>query len=126
MATWLEAQNQKKLRFPGQKITNRTETSDVSLFERDQVTELKVFKKAELPSFRAVKSANIAKIGFKAEEGTLFVEFIGGDLYVYRNVTDIMVDEMEHSPSVGSYLSQKIKKFPEKFPVEKVVIDSTN
>lgn len=90
------------------------------------MTELKVFKKAELPTFRAVKSANIAKIGFKADEGTLFVEFIGGDIYVYGNVTNLIVDEMELSLSIGSYLSQKIKKFPEKFPVEKVVIDSTN
>lgn len=90
------------------------------------MTQLKVFKKSELPSFKAVKSSNIAKIGFKAEEEILFIEFSGGDMYVYRNVTVLIVDEMEHSLSIGSYLSQKIKKFPEKFPVEKVVIDSVD
>jgi hypothetical protein len=90
------------------------------------MTELKVFKKSELPLFRVVKSSNITEIGFKATEGTLFVKFTNGDMYVYRNVTSILVDEMEHSPSVGSYLSQKIKKFPEKFPVEKVLLDSVD
>ena len=94
--------------------------------ERDYMTELKVIKKADLPPFRVVKSSNVAKIGYKESGGTLFIEFASGDVYAYENVSSLIVDEMENSPSIGSYLSQKIKKFPEKFPVIKILIESTD
>lgn len=73
-----------------------------------------------------VKSELIDSVGFNAEEALLFVRFKGKeDIYSYQNIAPELFQEMMEQKSVGSFFSQRIKPFRERYPFEKLsaVID---
>ena len=43
--------------------------------------------------------------------------FLNGSIYVYKNVSSVIFDELLMAPSQGSYLSRQIKPF---YPSEKI------
>ncbi len=56
-----------------------------------------------------VGSSNVDSIGYNEETQTLFVRFLDGRLYEYRNVPSIEFEQLRNAPSVGSYLARNIK-----------------
>lgn len=81
---------------------------------------------------QAVESSQIKSIGFapshvdkKDDEaanvfGTLEIEFKGGSVYQYSNVTHEIFAGLMTAESVGSYFGKNIKPFPEKYPFTKI------
>lgn len=64
-----------------------------------------------------VQSSNIAAIGYDSATETLEVEFIHSGIYEYRNVPDMIYDELMNASSHGSYLNREIKNI---YPYEKI------
>jgi hypothetical protein len=63
----------------------------------------------------AVNTSNqIVSVGW--EDGVLEVEFKGGAVYVYTNVTEDMYRDMVSAESVGGWFARTIKKDPVKYP----------
>jgi len=56
-----------------------------------------------------VSSSNIASIGYDEETHQLKVEFIGGRVYTYYEVSREVYQELMASESKGKYLHQYIK-----------------
>lgn len=54
-----------------------------------------------------VESSNVERIGW--EDNNLFVEYKGGNLYKYENVTREIYLELLGSKSRGHYLNESIK-----------------
>jgi hypothetical protein len=64
-----------------------------------------------------VQSSNIAAIGYDSDTETLEVEFLNGAIYEYKNVSEIINDELMKASSQGAYLNREIKGV---YPYEKV------
>ncbi|MFA6458501.1 MAG: KTSC domain-containing protein [Patescibacteria group bacterium] len=56
-----------------------------------------------------VSSSNIAAIGYDSDTETLEIEFLNGTLYEYRNVPQVIYDELMRAPSRGIYLNKEIR-----------------
>lgn len=65
-----------------------------------------------------ITSSQIAAVGH--EGTTLTVQFNNGSTYEYANVPVGKHTEMMEAPSVGSYFSANIKKFPSTYPFTQV------
>ncbi len=65
----------------------------------------------------SVVSSNISRIAYNENDQFLYVEFLNGSIYVYKNVPSVIFNELMISPSHGSYLSRQIKPF---YPYEKI------
>jgi len=64
-----------------------------------------------------VQSSNLAAIGYDIATEILEVEFLNGSIYEYKNVPQVVYNELMSAPSHGSYLSREIYKT---YPYEKV------
>ena len=64
-----------------------------------------------------VQSSNLATIGYDSETETLEITFLKSGIYEYRNVPQIIYDELMNSPSHGSYFSREIKNT---YPCERI------
>jgi len=62
-----------------------------------------------MPEMTPVDSSNVASVGHDPETSALYVEFIGGGLYVYSGVDTQTFDELRDAASVGSFLNRVIK-----------------
>lgn len=62
----------------------------------------------KLNELYAVKSSNIAKVGY--DNGDAYVEFVNGNIYKYPNINKQIVDQLVKSESVGKTFSQTLKK----------------
>ncbi len=58
----------------------------------------------------AVKSSNVAGVGYDAATLILEVEFKSGSVYQYFGVPAVVAQSLLSAPSVGGYLAQNIKK----------------
>ncbi|MCO7471707.1 MULTISPECIES: KTSC domain-containing protein [Stenotrophomonas] len=56
-----------------------------------------------------VASSNIAAIGYDEPSQTLEVEFTGGAIYQYYNVTQMIFDQLMQASSKGQFLAYQIK-----------------
>jgi len=56
-----------------------------------------------------VMSSNINTIGHDADNNILEVEFVGGSVYEYSDVSEEVYDEFRLAESVGKYFNQNIK-----------------
>ena len=70
-----------------------------------------------LPEMKKVDSTNIDEIGYDKEQQELYVSFLSGSLYVYRNVPEIEFTSLMEAPSHGRYLNDHIKS---QYPDEKI------
>lgn len=64
-----------------------------------------------------VASSNISSIGYDEQAQTLEVEFHGGSIYQYYNVTRAIFDQLMQAPSKGQFLAYQIKNV---FPYSRV------
>ena len=59
--------------------------------------------------FEPVKSSQIKKVGYVAEDRTLYVEFNNKRLYSYSPVTQEQYNEFKNSESIGKYFHKNLK-----------------
>lgn len=69
-----------------------------------------------------VTSSQIESIGYRADTGSLEVEFKGGSTYQYENVDAKTFNELMAAESIGSFFIHNIKKKPEIFPYKKIEV----
>jgi hypothetical protein len=65
-----------------------------------------------IPEMQTVESSAVARIGYDAELEEAFVEFLGGDLYVYEGVPADVFEELAHAESKGTFVNAVIKEYP--------------
>lgn len=64
-----------------------------------------------------VSSSNVASVGYDLANQIMYVRFLAGTLYIYKNVNQAEFDGLLNAPSVGSYLHRNIKNV---YPYERV------
>ena len=62
-----------------------------------------------------VESSNIEAIGYLKESKILKVTFKGGSSYIYKNVEELQLKNIQNAKSIGRYFNDNIKAFPEKY-----------
>ena len=62
-----------------------------------------------------VESSNIDSIGYLKESKILKVVFKGGSGYIYKNVDELQIKNINNAKSIGRYFNDNIKAFPEKY-----------
>ena len=65
-----------------------------------------------------VISSNIKSVTFS--DSILFVEFHGGSVYSYKNVTFELFNMLAHAKSVGSFFNRNIKSNSDLFPFTRI------
>lgn len=56
-----------------------------------------------------VASSNVASVGYDEDYSLLFVRFLNGSLYQYKNVPFVVYNELLNAPSAGRFLNSHIK-----------------
>lgn len=64
-----------------------------------------------------VQSSNLASVGYDPATETLEIEFLKSGIYEYKNVPQVVYDELMRATSHGTYFSSEIKNT---YPNEKV------
>jgi hypothetical protein len=62
-----------------------------------------------LPEMIAVSSSNVESIGYDENIESLYVKFINGSIYEYKNVPKMVFEQLLFAPSIGSYMHRNIK-----------------
>ena len=65
----------------------------------------------------SVQSSNLAKIGYDSATEILWVEFLDGATYQYKNIPQVVYEGLMSASSHGSYLNREIK---DSYPCEKI------
>jgi len=65
--------------------------------------------KMSVPEMIPVVSSNIQSIGYDEESETLYVQFLNGSLYEYKNVPLMEFEQLKNASSIGSYMHRNIK-----------------
>lgn len=61
------------------------------------------------PEMQMVDSSNVEAVGYDADNGAIYVRFLGGDTYVYSGADQGAFEELLNAESVGSYFNRVIK-----------------
>ena len=61
------------------------------------------------PEMQMVDSSNVEAVGYDADNGAIYVRFLGGDTYVYSGADQGTFEELLSADSVGSYFNRVIK-----------------
>lgn len=64
-----------------------------------------------------VSSSNVESVGYDEETQILYVRFLSGSLYMYKNVNKPEYEALLSAPSIGSYLHRNIKNV---YPYERI------
>lgn len=64
-----------------------------------------------------VSSSNVESVGYDEENQILYVRFLSGSLYMYKNVNKPEYEALLSAPSIGSYLHRNIKNV---YPYERI------
>ncbi len=64
-----------------------------------------------------VSSSNVESVGYDEENQILYVRFLSGLLYMYKNVNKPEYEALLSAPSIGSYLHRNIKNV---YPYERI------
>lgn len=64
-------------------------------------------------------SSNVLKSTYFVGSNRLFISFNRGGVYSYSNIGKDLYDEFKNADSQGKFLSQYIKKNPDKYPCKK-------
>ena len=62
-----------------------------------------------IPEMHPVDSANIAAVGYDAENQMVYIQFLNGSTYAYKGVPEHEFENLKTAPSVGSYLNRNYK-----------------
>jgi len=65
----------------------------------------------------SVSSSNVKSVGYNEGNQVLYVRFLSGSLYIYKNVNKPEYEALLSAPSVGSYLHRNIKNV---YPYERL------
>jgi len=65
-----------------------------------------------VPEMQRVESSAVARIGYDAELGEAYVEYLGGDLYVYEGVPVDVFEGLVNAESKGAFVNAVIKEYP--------------
>ena len=68
----------------------------------------------------AVRSSDLKSVGHDSAHNILEIEFQDGSIYRYANVSLELYTGLMSARSHGQYFSEKIKKFPNRYPYTKV------
>ncbi len=63
-----------------------------------------------LPTMSPVASSRIAEIGYNEKAHDLFVRFVRGALYVYREVPPSVMQRIMGGPSIGKNLTMLVER----------------
>lgn len=63
----------------------------------------------KLPEMTPVQSSNIASVGYDDVTLTVFVQFLNGTIYIYKEVPQFEFENLKTAASVGSYLHRNFK-----------------
>ncbi|NQU80463.1 MAG: KTSC domain-containing protein [Bacteroidetes bacterium] len=63
----------------------------------------------ELPEMQPVSSSNIDSVGYDESSEILYIRFLNGSLYIYKNVSLLVYEQLLSAPSLGSYMHRNIK-----------------
>lgn len=63
----------------------------------------------KLPEMTPVQSSNIASVGYDDVTLTVFVQFLNGTIYIYKEVPQFEFENLKAAASVGSYLHRNFK-----------------
>ncbi len=69
------------------------------------------------PDMHSVSSSNVAELGYDEENQIVYVRFLNGSLYIYKEVSPIEYDNLFNAPSIGSYLHRYYKNV---YPYERI------
>jgi hypothetical protein len=70
-----------------------------------------------LPEMISVSSSNVESIGYDESTELLYVKFLNGSIYEYKNVPKMIYEQLLAAPSIGSYMHRNVKGL---YPYEKV------
>lgn len=90
-----------------QQNTNKEEITTLS-----NETELSIYRSIITDP---VESSNIDSIGYLKESKILKVIFKGGAGYIYKNVDELQMKNINNAKSIGRYFNDNIKAFPDKY-----------
>ena len=62
-----------------------------------------------MPNMISVVSSNVESVGYDKENQTVYVKFLGGSTYTYKEVPKHVFEALRDAPSVGSYLNVHYK-----------------
>lgn len=71
----------------------------------------------DLPEMTIVSSSNVESVGYEANTEILYVRFLNGSLYEYKNVPIMVYEQLLNAPSIGSYMHRNIKGI---YPYERI------
>lgn len=64
------------------------------------------------PKLHPVESSAVARIGYDPEAAEVYVEYLGGDLYVYEGVPAEVFEDLTSADSKGTFVNAVIKEYP--------------
>ena len=65
----------------------------------------------------SVSSSNVESVGYDEGNQIVYVMFLSGALYIYKNVNQNEFNGLVNAPSVGSYLHRNLKNV---YPYERI------
>lgn len=65
-----------------------------------------------IPEMHPVESSAVARIGYDAEAGEAYVEYLDGDLYAYEGVSADVYGQLAGADSKGTFVNAVIKEYP--------------
>ena len=69
------------------------------------------------PEMTLVESSNVESIGYDRQNMIVYIQYINGGLYIYKNVSEMEYEGLLHAPSIGSYLHRNFKNV---YPYERI------
>ncbi len=69
------------------------------------------------PEMIPVESSNVESIGYDQENQIVYVRFLNGNLYIYKEVPEYEFENLLSAPSIGSYLHRNFKNV---YPYERI------
>ncbi len=70
-----------------------------------------------LPEMKPVSSSNIESIGYDEQNQIVYVRFLNGSIYIYKEVPVFEFQNLLEAPSHGSYLHRNFKNV---YPYERI------
>ena len=70
-----------------------------------------------IPEMTPVNSSNVARVGYEEAAEIVYVEFLNGNMYIYKGVSQQEFDNLKYAESVGSYLHRNYKNV---YPYERI------
>ncbi len=69
------------------------------------------------PEMTLVESSNVESIGYDSQNRTVYIQYLKGGLYIYKDVPEMEYEGLLYAPSIGSYLHRNFKNV---YPYEKI------